>query len=266
MVWSGSIGLSIMVPSDANPTDPSDTRDYIILGEDVPPEIASKMTAGLFFHNKSGFTDGINGTEPLYWALGITTTSGQLEMIAYYNLGNGGGFAYTAMTMFSMGLSGVPTINLGSSGGSFPGTEPFVATVDQLNVTTLVNGSDHMPQIVDQVADITTASTVPVTVIPATSFTVDKTTLVKLTVHVNSVTGTVGDELVRINAALATKTRRSQIKPVGVAAAGSVATVIVCSIVLNPGTYTFNVTALRVVGTGTATVSTTEATLEYSIS
>jgi hypothetical protein len=131
-VWAESVAASIVIPSDARTDDPTDTRDYIVIGEDVPAEVAGSMNAGLVFHNKSGFTDGVNGQEPLYWALGITKTSGQLEMIAYYNLGNAGGFAYTAVTMFSLGIAGGLGINLGTQHGSFPGADIVSTVADNL--------------------------------------------------------------------------------------------------------------------------------------
>lgn len=50
MVWTSSIGSSITVPGDKNPNDPTDKRDYLVLGEDIPPEISSLITVGILYH------------------------------------------------------------------------------------------------------------------------------------------------------------------------------------------------------------------------
>lgn len=81
MVWSEQIGSSIVVPSDRVQ---GDGRNYIVIGEDVPAEIASAFTAALVF--RSGTYDPLHPSYPngfAYWAMGISN-SGSLEIVAYY--------------------------------------------------------------------------------------------------------------------------------------------------------------------------------------
>lgn len=77
MVWSANDGVSIILPSDH--VD-GDGRNWIMIGEDVPSQIASDFTAAFVFH--SG-----NPDKPMFgfdwFAIGIST-SGNLEFIGYF--------------------------------------------------------------------------------------------------------------------------------------------------------------------------------------
>jgi hypothetical protein len=73
VAWSGGLS-SIRVPYDATGED---GRNYIDLGEEVPPELTDHFTAGLFFRSGAGliWPGGFD-----YWAIGITT-QGALEIV-----------------------------------------------------------------------------------------------------------------------------------------------------------------------------------------
>lgn len=84
MVWSEQVGTSIVLPSDR--VD-GDGRNYIVIGEDVPDEIADNFTAALVF--RSGVYSG-HGSTPqgvmagfIFYALGIST-SGNFEVVSYF--------------------------------------------------------------------------------------------------------------------------------------------------------------------------------------
>lgn len=69
MVWSDSIGSSITVPSDKNVSDPTDTRDWINIGADVPVELASWLSAGIFFYN-GAYVAGSTSQQAKYYGIG----------------------------------------------------------------------------------------------------------------------------------------------------------------------------------------------------
>lgn len=78
MVWSEQVGTSIVLPSDH--VD-GDGRNYIVIGEDVPVEIADAFTAALIFRY-GGDDVGIGPYGFSYFALGITKI-GALEVVIY---------------------------------------------------------------------------------------------------------------------------------------------------------------------------------------
>lgn len=67
MVWADNIGTSITLPSDKNPADTTDKRDWVQIGGNLPDElIAAGYNAALLFYN--GKWVGA-GSEVKYFAL-----------------------------------------------------------------------------------------------------------------------------------------------------------------------------------------------------
>lgn len=64
-MWSDQIGASLILPSDAE--GPDGGKPYIVVGEEVPTEVADLFSAALVFW--SGTTKDV--TNVVYWALGI---------------------------------------------------------------------------------------------------------------------------------------------------------------------------------------------------
>lgn len=82
MVWSENAGVSIVLPSDH--VD-GDGRNWIVIGEDVPPEVASAYTAALVFYSGAPPTNTYGFA---YFCFGITNL-GNLEVaIRRYILAN----------------------------------------------------------------------------------------------------------------------------------------------------------------------------------
>jgi hypothetical protein len=122
MMWSEIVGLSIVVPSDRTE---GDGRNYIVMGEDVPTEIADKFTAALVFRSGQTLAAGGNLTGFVYWAFGIST-DGNLEIVVYYyadvSAGNGQ-FVYYRQTIISCrppssGVDNPPMLVLGADASS----------------------------------------------------------------------------------------------------------------------------------------------------
>lgn len=120
MVWAEQIGVSLVVPSDHVQ---GDGRNYIVIGEDIPTEVASAFTAALVFHN-----GGFNGADPgnmfpngfVYWVIGISK-NGALEIVAFYYTvsapSSAGAFSYYRQTVLSaappIGADNLPVLSLG---------------------------------------------------------------------------------------------------------------------------------------------------------
>lgn len=103
MVWSEQIGNSITIPSDKNSSDPTDTRDWIQVGGDLPPEFASgpgPITAGIIFYN--GRWVGV-GTEVKYLVIyPLSSVDGTTEnlFIRAYTTTDGVGQGFQNMAQF----------------------------------------------------------------------------------------------------------------------------------------------------------------------
>lgn len=133
MVWSEQTGTSIVVPSDRVQ---GDGRNYIVIGEDIPPDIAGQFNAAIVFRNAvfdpanepygssapvgpaSGFQYP-NGF--VYYALGISK-SGALELVAFYFVvpsPMGESIATYRQTVFSVsppvGVDNPPIVALGQT-------------------------------------------------------------------------------------------------------------------------------------------------------
>lgn len=80
MVWAESIGQNVVVPGDKDTLNPSDTRDWISIGEDVPTELLPYLTAGIFFRAGQYVAAG---TFPKVKYFGIGARNGQFFMFAY---------------------------------------------------------------------------------------------------------------------------------------------------------------------------------------
>jgi hypothetical protein len=128
MAWSGGL-ISIMLPTDRVQ---GDGRNYIVIGEDVPPEIADSYTAAIVAYNGNP-DSGMYGFN--YWAFGLTTT-GRLEIsgLMYRDVSSGNGvYDHRRQTILSVqpqsSIDGAPTLVLGTgtysevgSNISIPGT------------------------------------------------------------------------------------------------------------------------------------------------
>lgn len=78
MAWSEQIGSSIILPSDVDPDNPD--RNYLLIGEELPVEVASSVSAGIVFYN---VTADAGESAVTYWVFGIDT-SGVLRVIAMW--------------------------------------------------------------------------------------------------------------------------------------------------------------------------------------
>lgn len=116
-MWAEQIGISLVVPSDR--VD-GDGRNYMVIGEDVPAEIAAKIKAGIVFRNAAHDTVQVN-----YWVLGISDI-GSLEIVCYYqnvtfNAQGNMVTVFQRQTVLAMGAStasdggGIPVVQVGGS-------------------------------------------------------------------------------------------------------------------------------------------------------
>lgn len=118
MVWSEQVGVSLVLPADRQP---GDGRNYIIVGEDVPSEIASKFTAALVFYSGKP-TDPSTSYGFNYWAIGISV-DGYLEIVGlvYADVSSGQGIYQTYLQSVlsvqpPIGVDKSPTLRLGNGG------------------------------------------------------------------------------------------------------------------------------------------------------
>jgi hypothetical protein len=120
MVWAEQKQLSLILPSDV---EVGDGRNYIIIGEDVPEEIADQMSAAIVFRNsRADLPRGAptsDSTFVIYFALGITKAE-RLELVCYSQRAESGGtFTYHRQTIFSIerpdgiGTATRPTMRIG---------------------------------------------------------------------------------------------------------------------------------------------------------
>lgn len=116
MAWSETIGSSIILPADKTA---GDGRNYMVLGEDVPPEVAGRIAAGLVFRTGYDTVQASGDAKDVwYWVFGIDIT-GAFVVAAYYAVQQlaAGTYLYNRYTMFRLDrdpASGALTIVLGS--------------------------------------------------------------------------------------------------------------------------------------------------------
>jgi hypothetical protein len=116
MVWSEQIGQSIVLPADVDPTAPD--RNYVVIGEDVPPEVADQITAGLVFRTNYPTVEAAgNALAVWYWVFGIDT-SGAFIIAGYYavKLQLAGQYLYNRYTLFRLDrdqTTGALTVTIG---------------------------------------------------------------------------------------------------------------------------------------------------------
>lgn len=141
MTWAEQIGASIVLPADRVQ---GDGRNYLVLGEEIPPAIASSIKAGIVFY--SGNPDlplyGFN-----YWVFGIST-AGALELVGYFYQwsalpGSGGAESFFRQTVLSIappvGVDKPPVLSLGYN--------PNYATYNEKGVLIHLNvGEDDKPR------------------------------------------------------------------------------------------------------------------------
>src|SRR4051812_3241113 len=118
MAWSGGLA-SIRLPFDAVP---GGGRNYIDIGEEIPPEISANFEAGLVFRSGDDPTYP-NGFD--YWAIGITV-GGRLEVIGrYFVMGSPGS---TPLYKLQSVLSFSPPASIDSSPVITLGAHPSYST------------------------------------------------------------------------------------------------------------------------------------------
>jgi hypothetical protein len=163
MVWSSNSGTSIVLPSDR--VD-GDGRNYIVIGEDTPDEIAADFTAALVF--RSGKYDGsaaattdIPGGGPqagfVFYAFGIST-KGNLEIVAYFfSVGSQQSDVYTyyRTTVFSVAAPKTLAAQPGEPNGPVLslGTSPAYDSYEDNPAKVQISGvaqSDYPPEFIGQ--------------------------------------------------------------------------------------------------------------------
>jgi hypothetical protein len=113
MTWSEPIGGTIVLPSDVDPDNPD--RNYVLIGDEIPNEIASQISAGIVFRQAHPST---TDTDVIYYVLGINT-SGQLIMSAYWQEWVDDN-PTTGAPIFAYHLSSMLTLTKGPGNDDFP--------------------------------------------------------------------------------------------------------------------------------------------------
>lgn len=153
MVWSEQTGASILLPSDRVT---GDGQNYMIIGQDVPTQIADDFTAALVFY--SGIHDGTEQVVPVdstvlagfvFYAIGISH-AGNLEFVVYFfstgsNMSES--YKYYRQTVMSIaaptqvaaqaGVPNGPVLSLGSSTayGSYNEGAPCTVISDDISTS-----------------------------------------------------------------------------------------------------------------------------------
>ena len=109
MSWAEQTATSIIMPSDVDTDNPD--RNYIVIGADVPDEIAAEVQAGIVFHNVSELD---NRAE--YFVIGITkktsaTAASALEVVGYFRKSVGGVVTYNRQSLLTFYKSNSSTTN-----------------------------------------------------------------------------------------------------------------------------------------------------------
>jgi hypothetical protein len=134
-VWSDFIGASIILPADRQE---GDGRNYLVIGEDVPAEVATAYTAAIVFHNGSFDPNNPDVMFPngfSYLVLGFSK-NGALELTGYYytvTAPTGGAFQYWRQTVLSM----APPIGVDNPAALVLGGDPSYSSFNEFVVQVL---------------------------------------------------------------------------------------------------------------------------------